>query len=168
MAGEERREERNGNGGSCSPEGELGPLSWGFYLFLAGGNLRGGFQQNNIHPFSRCAPSGSWSPLIGHCQGWGSLVIAAGPGFSHRFCCFLGLELKYRCWGLDVMSREGPSVSAVIALSVCLATSVSLVCLSWLAGLSQSQDKWTKMDVIKWKSEPCSLFSFSSHFSIIF
>ena len=36
------------------------------YLFLAGGNLRGGLRggfQKNIHQFYRCALSGSWSPL---------------------------------------------------------------------------------------------------------
>lgn len=54
------------------PQGEstpiLGPLSSGFYFFLAGRNfregLRGRFQQNN-QQFSRCPLSGPWSPLIG-------------------------------------------------------------------------------------------------------
>ena len=59
-----------------------GSFVWSFSLSLVGGNLRGGFQQN-IHQFSRCALSGSWSPLIGQCQGWGSLVIAVGSGLAH-------------------------------------------------------------------------------------
>ena len=41
--------------------------------------------------FSRCALSGSWSPVVWQCQARGSLLIAAGPGFA----AFLGLELKY-------------------------------------------------------------------------
>ena len=42
----------------------------------------GGFQQN-IHQFSRCALSGSWSPRTGQRPGGGSLVIEAGPGIAH-------------------------------------------------------------------------------------
>ena len=61
---------------------ELGPLFGGFYLFLAGGNSRGVFQQN-IHQFSRYTLLGSWSPLIGQWQGRGSFVIAVGPGITH-------------------------------------------------------------------------------------
>ena len=100
-----------GNGKGCSPGGKAGSqrlLSWGFYLSLAGGNLRrglrGGFQQN-IHQFSRCALSGSWSPstdwsvagVISHCNwSW-----CHPPGFA----AFLHQELKNN-WGLDVTSRE--------------------------------------------------------------
>ena len=46
--------------------------------------------------FSRCALSGSWSPLIGQHQGRVVVVTAAGPGVAHLpgFAAFLGLELK--------------------------------------------------------------------------
>ena len=39
-------EEGKGNGSGCSPEGDhaLDPVSPGFYLCLAGGNLRGGLR----------------------------------------------------------------------------------------------------------------------------
>ena len=56
-----RRRERNGTGYSFI-------FLESFYLSLAGRNPRGGpsggFQQN-IHQFSRCVLSGSWSPLTG-------------------------------------------------------------------------------------------------------
>ena len=62
--------EKKKNGMLCFSEGELvlGPLSRGYYLSLAGRNLRGGLRggfQQNLHQFSRCVLSGSWSPLIG-------------------------------------------------------------------------------------------------------
>ena len=83
------------------------PKRESFSLSLAGGDprggLRGGFQQNT-HQFSRCALSGSWSPLIGQCQSRGSIVIAAGPCFQLRspgFSAFLGpgaeIQLRPRC-----------------------------------------------------------------------
>ena len=70
----ERRGEEEGKGNGIG------------FLFFAGmnlrGGLRGGFQQN-IHQFSRCSLSGLQFPLIGQCQGRGSLVIAASPGLAH-------------------------------------------------------------------------------------
>ena len=78
-----------GNAQVCSQEGEY---LWGdlclesFYFSLAGGNLRGGLSggfQQNIHQFSRCVLSGSWSPPLGQHQGRGSLVTAGGSGATH-------------------------------------------------------------------------------------
>lgn len=43
------------------------------------GELWGCGGQQNINQISQCAPPGSRSPRIGHCQGRGSLVMAAVP-----------------------------------------------------------------------------------------
>ena len=56
------------------------------FVFLAGGNLRGGLRggfQQHTHQFFRCVLSGAWSPLIGQLQDWGSLFIAVVPGITH-------------------------------------------------------------------------------------
>ena len=80
-------------------ESKLWVLHLEAFIFLAGGNrrgdLRGGFQQN-IYQFSRFALTGLWSPLIDHCQGWVSLVIAVLPWHCPPgFAAFLSLEMKY-------------------------------------------------------------------------
>ena len=93
----ERKEERE-RGRENTWAGNLVCGFMGFYLFSKGGNFRGGLReglQQNIHQFSRCALSGSWSPPTGQLQGRGSLVIevvlASPPGFA----AFQGLELKH-------------------------------------------------------------------------
>ena len=77
----------------------------GFYLSLAGGNLRGGLRggfQQNIHKFSRCAFSGLWFPVIGQHQGrghWSLQLVPVSPSWSP---CFSGpgdgMQLRPRCY----------------------------------------------------------------------
>ena len=68
------------------------------FISPAGGNLRGGLRggfKQNIHQFSRCSLSGSWSPMIGQCQG---RVFSHYSWFGHcppGFAVLGGLELKY-------------------------------------------------------------------------
>ena len=102
---EVRVEERKGSAAGCSWEEEwkLGPSSWGFYLSLEGGNLRGrlrgGFQQTSsafqVCPFRVLASSGCSVPGQG---GPSSLqLVLASPTWV---CCFPGpgAETKLRPW----------------------------------------------------------------------
>ena len=94
---EELREEEGSRVG-CSPEEEHTPGPLSCLRFVSS---QGRVSENRNQP-SRCALSGSWSPLIAqgvisHC-GW---PWGHPPGFA----AFLGPELKYS-WGSDVTSRE--------------------------------------------------------------
>lgn len=68
-------EEGERKSGGSSPEGEqvLCPLSCGFFPFSQVGVLGQvwGRVSRNDSQFSRCAPPGPWSPLIGQCRGNG-------------------------------------------------------------------------------------------------
>ena len=138
---EVRKDEGEGNGVGCSPEGwstHRRSFVFIFYLSLAGRNRREGlwerFQQN-IHQFSRCVLSGCglhWWVSV-RAQGRWSLQRALASPIL--FAPFLVLELKYN-WGLDVISREVTfciwlSIAQPVCSAVCFSFLVPFVLAYW-------------------------------------
>ena len=90
FGGKRRERQRCG----CAPR-KYGTGSFVLRGFIShtGGNFRGSLKgcfQQNIHQFSRCALSGSWSPLIGQCQGMGHQSQQLVLALPTWFCCFSG------------------------------------------------------------------------------
>lgn len=88
-----------GEGAVPQRESTQGNLCLEAFMSLLLGDCQGSSLniQQNILQFSRCAPPALWSPVIGQCQGRGSLLLSH---WSQSWChppdsaAFLGLELK--------------------------------------------------------------------------